>query len=47
MSGTQETLIFVAAALKKINNLEGLGFNDGLVSGAIVRMKQIKDEAAN
>ncbi len=36
----------IAAALKKINNLEGLGFNDGLVSGAIVRMEQIKDEKA-
>lgn len=36
----------IAAALKKINNLEGLGFNSGLVSGAIVRMEQIREEKA-
>ena len=32
------------AALKKVYNLEDLGFNSGFVSGAIVRMQQIAEE---
>lgn len=32
------------AALKKVYNLEDLGFNAGFVSGAIVRMQQIAEE---
>jgi oxygen-dependent protoporphyrinogen oxidase len=32
------------AALKKVNNLEGLGFNSGILSGAVVRMGQLADE---
>lgn len=32
------------AALKKVNNLEGLGINSGILSGAIVRIDQLKAE---
>jgi protoporphyrinogen/coproporphyrinogen III oxidase len=32
------------AALKKVNNLESLGFNSGILSGAIVRMQQLAEE---
>lgn len=32
------------AALKKVNNLERLGFNRGILSGAIVRINQIQAE---
>lgn len=32
------------AALKKVYNLEDLGFNSGFLSGAIVRMKQLAEE---
>ena len=34
----------MAAALRKVNNLENLGFNSGILSGALVRMDQLKAE---
>ena len=32
------------AALKKVNNLEKLGFNRGILSGALVRINQLQEE---
>ena len=32
------------AALKKVNNLENLGFNRGILSGALVRINQLQEE---
>lgn len=32
------------AALRKVNNLEALGANKGILSGAIVRINQLKEE---
>jgi hypothetical protein len=32
------------AALKKVANLEDLGFNSGILSGALVRMGQLNEE---
>ena len=34
----------MAAALKKVNNLEALGVNSGILSGALVRIDQLKAE---
>jgi hypothetical protein len=31
------------AALKKVANLEDLGFNNGILSGALVRMGQLSE----
>ena len=38
------TKLSMQAALKKVNNLEKLGINRGILSGALVRINQLQEE---